>query len=62
MLRPGDRVSIGWIGEEGFVTEVHTNDVIVRVRVPDGFDERSYSHESLRFLPVTPAPSSSYAH
>jgi len=61
MLRPGDRVSIDWIGEEGFVTEVHTHDVIVRVRVPGGHDERSYAHESLRFIPVTSAPSHLYA-
>jgi hypothetical protein len=62
MLQPGDRVSIDWIGEEGFVTEVHTHDVIVRVCVPGGHDERSYAHESLRLVPATAAPSHLYAH
>ncbi|MGD0471846.1 MAG: hypothetical protein ABSB70_01345 [Candidatus Velthaea sp.] len=55
-------MSIDWIGEEGFVTEVHTHDVIVRVCVPGGHDERSYAHESLRLVPATAAPSHLYAH
>ena len=49
MLRPGDRVSIRGTGEEGFVTQVHTNEVVVRVRAPGGHEERRYAHESLRF-------------
>jgi hypothetical protein len=62
MLRPGDRVYINASGEEAFVIEVHTHDVVVRVRVPGGHDERRYAHESLRFAPATHAPSPLYAH
>jgi hypothetical protein len=52
MLRPGDRVYIRGTFEQGVVTEVHTHDVVVRVQLSDGHDERKYSHESLRFAPV----------
>lgn len=62
MLRPGDRVYINATGEEAFVTEVHTHDVVVLVRVPGGHDERRYAHESLRFAPAARALSSAYAY
>ena len=62
MLRPGDRVSIDWIGEEGFVTEVHTHEIIVRVRVPGGHEERSYAPDSLRLVLSKAEPSHLYAH
>jgi len=47
MLRPGDRVLINHTGEEAYVCQVHTHEVIVRVHRIGGYDERSYSHESL---------------
>jgi hypothetical protein len=52
MLRPGDRVYINGTFEQGVVAVVHTHDVVVRVAVPGGHDERRYSHESLRFAPM----------
>ncbi len=61
MLRPGDRVFINGTAEEDYVREVHTNDVIVRVMRPGGYDERSYAHESLRFVPVVRMASKLYA-
>jgi hypothetical protein len=62
MLRPGDRVSIEGTGEDGFVSEVHTHDVVVRVRVAGGYDERRYPHESLRFTPVMRETSQLHAY
>jgi hypothetical protein len=62
MLRPGDRVYILGTGEEGVVKEVHTHDVVVRVLVPDGHDERKYSHENLRFAPLMREASFSFTH
>ena len=51
MLRPGDRVFIYGTGEQGVVKQVHTNDVVVRVRTAAGHDDRTYAHESLRLAP-----------
>jgi hypothetical protein len=62
MLRPGDRVFIDGTFEEGVVKEVHTHNVIVRVLVMGGHEDRSYSHESLRFAPLMTEPSFIYAH
>ncbi len=62
MLRPGDRVFINGTGEEGVVKQVHTNAVIVHVQVAGGHDERRYSHESLRFVPLTREPAFVYAY
>jgi hypothetical protein len=52
MLRPGDRVLINHTGEEAYVYQVHTHEVIVRVHRIGGYDERSYSHESLLYAPA----------
>ncbi|MGD0472814.1 MAG: hypothetical protein ABSB70_06320 [Candidatus Velthaea sp.] len=52
MLRAGDRVYINGTFEQGIVKEVHTHEVVVRVAVPGGSEERRYSHESLRFMPT----------
>ena len=62
MLRPGDRVYIDGVFEngafeQGIVKEVHTNNVLVNVASTSGTDERTYSHESLRFSPLTSARS-----
>jgi hypothetical protein len=62
MLRRGDRVYIEGTFEEGIVKEVHTHNVIVRVLVTGGVDDRSYSHESLRFAPLMTEPSLLFAH
>jgi hypothetical protein len=61
MLRPGDRVLINGTGEEAYVHQVHTHEVIVRVIRPGGHDVRSYAHESLRFTPALETASLLYA-
>ncbi len=57
MLRPGDRVFISGTGEEAYVHQVHTHEVIVRVHRQGGYDERRYAHERLHFAPALAAVS-----
>jgi hypothetical protein len=52
MLKIGDRVVIDATGETGIVHTVHPHEVIVRVDVPDGHEERSFAYESLRRDPT----------
>jgi hypothetical protein len=52
MLKAGDHVSIDGTHEEGVVKEVHAHEVVVRVTVPGGHEERTYAHESLRLDPT----------
>jgi hypothetical protein len=52
MLKLGDRVYIDGTNEEGTVKEVHPHEVLVRVKVPDGHEDRKYAHEDLRLDPT----------
>jgi hypothetical protein len=52
MLKPGDRVYIDGTKEEGTVKDVHPHEVVVRVAVADGHEERKYAHEDLRLDPT----------
>jgi hypothetical protein len=52
MLKAGDKVFIDGTNEEGIVKDVHAHEVVVRVRTPDGHEERQYAHESLRLDPT----------
>lgn len=52
MLKAGDRVYIDGTQEEGSVKEVHAHEVLVRVKVPGGHEDRKYAHESLRIDPT----------
>lgn len=40
MLKAGDHVYIDGTKEEGTVKEVHAHEVVVRVKVPGGHEER----------------------
>jgi hypothetical protein len=52
MLKAGDRVYIDGTQEEGTVKEVQPHEVLVRVKVPGGHEERKYAHEDLRLDPT----------
>ena len=52
MLKAGDRVYIDATTEEGTVKEVHPHEILVRVKVPGGHEERKYAHEDLRLDPT----------
>jgi hypothetical protein len=52
MLKAGDHVFIDGTHDEGVVKEVHAHEVVVRVTVPGGHEERKYAHESLRLDPT----------
>ncbi len=52
MLKAGDRVHIDATGEEGTVKHVHPHEVVVRVAVPGGHEERTYALESVRLDPT----------
>ncbi len=52
MLKAGDRVYIDGTKEEGTVKEVHPHEIVVRVKVPGGHEERRYAHEDLRLDPT----------
>ena len=52
MLKVGDRVYIDGTNEEGTVKEVHPHEILVRVTVPEGHEERKYAHEDLRLDPT----------
>jgi hypothetical protein len=48
MLKVGDRVYIDGTKEEGIVREVKPHEILVRVQVPGGHEDRKYAHEDLR--------------
>jgi hypothetical protein len=52
MLKAGDRVYIDGTKEEGTVKDVHPHEVVVRVEVAGGHEERKYAHEDLRLDPT----------
>jgi hypothetical protein len=52
MLKAGDHVYIDGTNEEGTVKEVHPHEILVRVVVPGGHEERKYPQESLRLDPT----------
>jgi hypothetical protein len=52
MLKAGDRVYIDGTNEEGTVRAVHPHEIVVRVTVPGGHEERKYAHEDLRLDPT----------
>jgi len=51
MLKVGDRVYIDGTKEEGTVKEVHPHEILVRVTVLGGHEDRKYAHEDLRLDP-----------
>jgi len=52
MLKIGDHVYIDGTHEEGTVHEVHPHEIVVRVKVAGGHEERKYAHEDLRLDPT----------
>jgi hypothetical protein len=52
VLKAGDRVYIDGTEEEGTVKEVQRHEVVVRVKVPAGHEDRKYAHEDLRLDPT----------
>jgi len=52
MLKVGDKVYIDGTREEGIVKEVHPHEILVRVTVPGGHEDRKYAHEDLRLDPT----------
>ena len=52
MLKVGDRVYIDGTREEGTVKAVHPHEILVRVKVPGGHEDRKYAHEDLRLDPT----------
>ena len=62
MLKPGDRVYIDGTREEGTVKEVHPHEILVRVKVAGGHEDRKYAHEDLRLDPTMKEASEFYDH
>jgi 6-pyruvoyl-tetrahydropterin synthase len=52
MLKVGDRVFINGSDEEGTVKQVHPHEVVVRVSVPGGHEDRKYALEAVRLDPT----------
>jgi hypothetical protein len=52
MLKVGDRVRIDGGPDEGTVKEVHPHEILVRVKVAGGHEDRKYAHEDLRLEPT----------
>jgi hypothetical protein len=52
MLKAGDRVYIDGTKEEGTIKEVHPHEILVRVKTPQGHEDRKYAHEDLRLDPT----------
>jgi len=52
MLKPGDKVYIDGTREEGIVKAVHPHEIVVRVEVSGGHEDRKYAHEDLRLDPT----------
>jgi hypothetical protein len=51
-LKVGDRVYIDGTNEEGTVKDVHPHEILVRVKVAGGHEDRKYAHEDLRLDPT----------
>jgi hypothetical protein len=62
VLKPGDKVYIDGTNEEGTVKAVHPHEILVRVQVPGGHEERKYAHEDLRLDPTLDEVSHFYDH
>jgi len=62
MLKPGDKVYIDGTHEEGIVHEVHPHEILVRVKVPGGHEERKYAHADLRLDPTLDEATRFYDH
>jgi len=52
MLKVGDKVYVDGTKEEGIVREVHPHEILVRVKVSGGHEDRKYAHEDLRLDPT----------
>lgn len=52
MLKVGDRVRIDGTNEIGTVKDVRPHEIVVRVEVPGGHEQRTYAHEDLRLEPT----------
>jgi hypothetical protein len=52
MFKQGDRVYIDGTREEGTVKDVYPHQIIVRVAVDGGHEDRTYAHEDLRLDPT----------
>ncbi|HMD02632.1 MAG TPA: hypothetical protein VKG44_06645 [Candidatus Baltobacteraceae bacterium] len=50
-MKVGDRVYIDGTKEEGIVKDVHPHQIVVRVTVPGGHEDRKYAKEDLRLDP-----------
>jgi hypothetical protein len=48
MLKIGDRAIIDGTREEGTVKDVHPHEIIVRMKIGGGHEDRKYAHEELR--------------
>jgi len=62
MLKPGDRVYIDRTSEEGTVKDVRPHEILVRVKVAGGHEDRKYAHEDLRLDPTMKEASDFYDH
>lgn len=62
MLKPGDKVYIDGSNEVGTVKDVHPHEILVRVKVPGGHEDRKYAHEDLRLDPTLDEASKFYDH
>jgi hypothetical protein len=62
MLKPGDKVYIDGTNEIGTVKEVHPHEILVRVAVAGGHEDRKYAHEDLRLDPTIQEVSHFYDH
>jgi len=62
MLKLGDKVFIDATNEEGTVKAVHPHEVVVRVKVPGGHEERKYALEDLRLDATLDEVSDFYDH
>jgi hypothetical protein len=61
-LKVGDRVFIDGTREEGTVKDVHPHEIVVRVEVSGGHEDRKYAHEDLRLDPTMNEASKFYDH
>jgi 6-pyruvoyl-tetrahydropterin synthase len=62
MFKAGDHVRIDASNEIGTVKEVHPHQIVVRVQVPGGHEERKYALEDLRLDPTLKEVSEFYDH
>jgi hypothetical protein len=51
-LKVGDHVYIDGTREEGTVKDVHPHEIVVRLKVAGGHEERKYAQEDLRLDPT----------